>query len=401
MMTEKDFDKKIKELLDSYEEPLPQGIWEGIESGLNSAGSRRKFKLYTRMLSYPVAAAVLIGMFFILGRPSSDLEQVTDVSPIAVIEDTPEEILEEEITHDIKSISVVKRGSSRERVADNLSKQKESKPATDIVIALEIQEEKKIAQSEKEADQAIKEDEKVTPKSDYKPLSEQVGDYYAMLAYESDEKDELSYNVGILSNILVAKSHVGEQSSSPMYVSGLSMSNRDVIEPVSDVRHHIPVTLGIQAQVDLNEHFSVGIGLNYSFLAAEYNAKITNQPPVKVKQSCHYLGIPISIYYNILSGTHFTTYASIGGSIEKGIAENYRWREGETLKTRVDKMEDLQFSINAGIGLEYRISRMLGIFFDPSVTYYFKSSEYPRTIRVDQPLQMRFELGARFHFGGK
>ncbi len=52
--------------------------------------------------------------------------------------------------------------------------------------------------------------------------------------------------------------------------------------------------------------------------------------------------------------------------------------------------------MNGGLGAEFQVNRGAGIYFDPSIAYYFDNNQ-PLSIRSSQPLQFKFELGFRFH----
>ena len=50
--------------------------------------------------------------------------------------------------------------------------------------------------------------------------------------------------------------------------------------------------------------------------------------------------------------------------------------------------------VGGGIGFEFRLTDYLGLYFDPSVRYYFGKGQ-PVSIRTRQPLMMNFEVGLR------
>ena len=55
------------------------------------------------------------------------------------------------------------------------------------------------------------------------------------------------------------------------------------------------------------------------------------------------------------------------------------------------------FSVGAGLGVEFRLGRTLGLYLDPGVNYYFPGNQ-PRSIRTDKPLMLNFDAGLRFNF---
>jgi hypothetical protein len=50
------------------------------------------------------------------------------------------------------------------------------------------------------------------------------------------------------------------------------------------------------------------------------------------------------------------------------------------------------------VGVEFKFSPNVGIYFDPTIRYYFDCHQ-PRSLRTIQPLRMDFEAGLRFSLG--
>ena len=55
----------------------------------------------------------------------------------------------------------------------------------------------------------------------------------------------------------------------------------------------------------------------------------------------------------------------------------------------------MQYSVGAGIGVEFMLANHLGLYLDPGFRYYFDNGQ-PVSIRTQQPFMMNFELGFRF-----
>ena len=60
-------------------------------------------------------------------------------------------------------------------------------------------------------------------------------------------------------------------------------------------------------------------------------------------------------------------------------------------------MDGLQFSVDAGLGVEFLLSRRVGLYVDPGVSYYFPCNQ-PRSLRTEKPLLLNFDVGLRFNF---
>ena len=85
-------------------------------------------------------------------------------------------------------------------------------------------------------------------------------------------------------------------------------------------------------------------------------------------------------------------YAYAGGTAEKCISDKY-----SVLGTDIvhkEKIDGLQLSANAGIGVEFLLGKHVGVYIDPSLRYYFDNGQ-PKSIRTVQPLMLGFEMGIR------
>ena len=63
-------------------------------------------------------------------------------------------------------------------------------------------------------------------------------------------------------------------------------------------------------------------------------------------------------------------------------------------------MKGFQYSANMGFGMEYKFIPEIGLYLEPNIVYYF-NSDTPASIRTDQPLQIKAEVGFRFHLNSK
>jgi len=175
----------------------------------------------------------------------------------------------------------------------------------------------------------------------------------------------------------------------------LSLKETIPQQSMSDSRYAMPMAFGVQAQLPINNKLSLGAGLSYSLLVSQYqNVAYNNRQDVQ--QSLHYIGIPVNAYYSVMRNKQFNLYVAAGVAIDKAIAANYRIVENGAKRTENYPISGVQFSMSGGIGAEFMLSKELGLYFDPSIAYYFKGNQ-PENIRTVQQLQYKLELGMRFH----
>ena len=173
-----------------------------------------------------------------------------------------------------------------------------------------------------------------------------------------------------------------------------------ITETSTNTAYGIPVSVGAGVKIDFNEKWSLGIGANYSLLTRKFYGTYTNadngddikSTSSDIKNSQHYVGIPVNAYYNILNNKRVNLYTYAGGCVEKCVSDKYE--VGSTGIIHSEKAEGVQLSANVGIGVEFMIGEHLGIYVDPSVRYYFDNDQ-PKSLRTDQPFLFGAEMGLR------
>lgn len=206
-----------------------------------------------------------------------------------------------------------------------------------------------------------------------------------------------TYTLAVASNFISSSSAaISSQYLGYMSSGGLVANGIHSVEQISETQYALPLNFGVQAQVKLTSLLSVGLGLNYTLLKSKYEALI-NKRYYRIKQHLHYVGVPINLYFRLVDRSNFYFYANVGGSFEKGVSASYKMSSYDAVAYNIDgDMGGIQYSGNVGFGMEYKFIPQLGIYLEPNLVYYF-NSELPASIRTDQPLQVKAEIGFRFH----
>ena len=206
-----------------------------------------------------------------------------------------------------------------------------------------------------------------------------------------------TYTLAVASNFISSSSAaISSQYLGYMSSGGLVANGIHSVEQISETQYALPLNFGVQAQVKLTSLLSVGLGLNYTLLKSKYEA-LVNKRYYRIKQHLHYVGVPINLYFRLVDRSNFYFYANVGGSFEKGVSASYKMSSYDAVAYNIDgDMGGIQYSGNVGFGMEYKFIPQLGIYLEPNLVYYF-NSELPASIRTDQPLQVKAEIGFRFH----
>ena len=122
------------------------------------------------------------------------------------------------------------------------------------------------------------------------------------------------------------------------------------------------------------------------------SGKIVESIKSDIRNTQHYVGIPVNAYYNIVENKFVNFYAYAGGTVEKCVSDEYRVLSKDI--HHKESVKGVQASANLGIGVEFMLGNHLGIYVDPSARYYFNCNQ-PKSIRTAQPLMLGFEMGLR------
>lgn len=400
-MTESELDKRLKERLDTYTEAAPD-VWEGIAAGL----AARRRRVVFRRVSFAVAAAAacLVAGILIFRDPvpapqPAAPEQTAQAQPAPAVAPTPAvdvAPIAEQVAAFTQHQSVA---AARPRVNVRQTVPASPEPIAALETVTEPAEAQPAAPAA-EPQQAQEEQPAVQPAE-----TKQLGQEDLPAGYwDRPDPDEVrtrnahTSQISILSNLTaVASEKAMNGGVGPKHSSSQSGSNSSSIgiEPApGTAKFFTPLSLGLEFKARLANHFYIGSGLTYSYLVSQYDILVDKQLFEGAYNQLHYLGIPLTLSYNFIDTRYLGVYGSVGGAVEKCISQRYVYGSQHPH----EKVGGLQWSVAAGIGVEYWFVPRLGIYFDPSLVYFFDNSQ-PLSIRTQQPLQARFEVGFRVKLG--
>lgn len=200
----------------------------------------------------------------------------------------------------------------------------------------------------------------------------------------------------------VNNSVVGEISDASATYSQVLFNNMDK-ETYTDVKHHVPVTVGVSVKWNLNDKWALESGLNYTYLYSELRSGANSY--IEDKQKLHYVGIPLKVQRSIWNNSIFSLYASAGGMMEKCVSGTVEtvYVDGNTKKNQEREdldVKPLQFSVLASLGVQANFNKHLSLYLEPGMIYYFDDNTDILTIRKDKPFNFNLQLGLRFNING-
>ncbi|MDR1171368.1 MAG: hypothetical protein LBL24_02825 [Bacteroidales bacterium] len=186
----------------------------------------------------------------------------------------------------------------------------------------------------------------------------------------------------------------GNQYATDLSGSIRSFSNM-ARDDFSSISHHTPLSFGLTVRKSLGKHAGIESGLVYTYLSSRFK-----WDDYDVYQSLHYTGIPVNIVvYLWQAKPNWRIYLSGGFTVEKGLRAVYRQerRLGNEIRTTSVRtsIDGLQWSLNGGLGINYRFGSGLGIYFEPRAGYAFDCGQ-PINMRTEWPIFVGINMGLNY-----
>ena len=156
---------------------------------------------------------------------------------------------------------------------------------------------------------------------------------------------------------------------------------------------------------NITSQWAVGTGVRYTNLSRVFPGMfsgygIRTEEPTDIVNTQHWLGIPLNVYFNVVNLGRWRVYLMAGGEGEKLLDNHFLIHYNPNdINYHQEVTSPIQWSANAGLGVELRITPWMGLYLDPSIRYYFRTDQQPRSLRNIQPLRFDMEAGLRFSFG--
>lgn len=400
---DEELDLQIRSIMEEAQEPAPAGAWEAISSRLDAlqgaaagAGATRLGAAASRPVrrawywagaALAAAAAVALGIFFTgTSDNNSNLIDINSGSGLVA------ESLSDGIGAPIPESDMVREPILPEKTAVPAEKPADSRPQPAAEAAAQPGVE---AQPDDKAQPSVQEQHPVQAQSSAPAENAaEASDPFARMAYE-DSRRASSARRGV--SLLVKGGSTGNNAgASKLAMAAPGAYQQSGITETSKSSFGVPVIAGIGLRLHLNDVLSVGTGIDYSLLTRSFEGRYVEGLSVQngdFNHTLQYIGIPIDFFVKLVDKNDITLYSVVGTEAEKAVSNKYRLLGTDVVVG--DKVNGLQWSVGAGLGFEFNVSRRVGIFAEPSVKYYFNCDQ-PKNLRTDKPFQMVLRAGVRF-----
>ena len=217
------------------------------------------------------------------------------------------------------------------------------------------------------------------------------------ISNEAADKDGLNVNInrynknGIAENSAMVRSHTNR-----------ALINSNYADYKNETKHHQPLRGGISLRYRLTDRLALESGVTYTRMESE----ATEGSPVNyyyTTQTLHYIGIPANVLYTVWEPKSFEVYVIGGGMAEKNLKGKreitYTVSDQEISHTSQRFTEKpLQWSVNAGAGLQYNLNDAFGVYAEPGVSYYIDNKSKVDNYYKDKPWSFNLKIGLRYSF---
>lgn len=417
--------KDIRDKMSDYEVEVPQGLWSAIDSAV---GRRQQKMLWIRAGRYAAAAVVVavIGLGIYILQPDSTLVVHSESNPNtraqasannapAVTSDDADpgnnsaaEIRASEFEHTPYATLAEAKPVIVEGVEGTSSMQIKSDGESLNVHPVDSNESASEAftHSLPPISHEVKQDKTVTYNSRQRDRQQQQE------AYDSGRLAASIYTTaGTGGTSMQRYTSFGLMGIDPGDVNwkddpymGMLVTNKGHLAD-RRVRHRLPVHAGASIAYRINDRVSVETGVAYSYLSADIHEG-SDSYYFAGEQSLHYVGIPVGVRVRAMSWKNFDIYVGAGFEADKCVSGTLKKSYVINGQTRDDGHESisirpLQWSVNAGAGVQYNISSMVGIYAEPGLSYYFDNGSNIETIYSEKPLNFNLNIGLRVSFGSR
>lgn len=417
--------KDIRDKMSDYEAEVPQDLWSAIDSAV---GRRQQKKLWIRAGRYAAAAAVVaaIGLGIYILQPDSSLVVYSESNPNtraqasannapAVTSDDADpgnnsaaEIRASEFEHTPYTTLAEAKPVIVEGVEGTSSMQIKSDGESLNVLPVDSNESASEAftHSLPPISHEVKQDKTVTYNSRQRDRQQQQE------AYDSGRLAASLYTTaGTGGTSMQRYTSFGLMGIDPGDANwkddpymGMLVTNKGHLAD-RRVRHRLPVHAGASIAYRIDDRVSVETGVAYSYLSADIHEG-SDSYYFAGEQSLHYVGIPVGVRVRAMSWKNFDIYVGAGFEADKCVSGTLKKSYVINGQTRDDGHESisirpLQWSVNAGAGVQYNISSMVGIYAEPGLSYYFDNGSNIETIYSEKPLNFNLNIGLRVSFGSR
>ena len=416
--------QRLRDHLADIEAPVPDDLWEKIEARLPKEVASPTPKKEARIVplwARWAAAAVIVGGLVILWNVESGmwnenslLSSKSETTKKTSAEKTPALMKSKKSEESESSESIEQGVKAPTLLAEEIPMESEKKVEETPLVPVSSEEKPNEpilpVSSEEKSNESIQpissekkpNDSEKSPENVIRELNQKIAAYNqhrrgsaTINLYASNGFGNQSYRNGVLmSQELLSNydyyrnpdSHGTRVGNSPVY-----LANHEERQ-----NFYQPISFGLSVNIPISSKFSVSTGVVYTRLSSDFTS-IANSLVYERQQKLHYVGIPLTVLYNVWQWHGLNVYATAGGQADFNV-KAYMTTEGT--ETKLEK-DDWQWSVNAALGVQYNFIPQLGIYVEPGIKHYFNNGSHIQNYFKHRPTNFNLQIGLRLNMGKK
>ena len=416
--------QRLRDHLADIEAPVPDDLWEKIEARLPKEVASTTPKKEARIVplwARWAAAAVIVGGLVILWNVKSGmwnenslLSSKSETTKKTSAEKTPALMKSKKSEESESSESIEQGVKAPTLLAEEIPMESEKKVEETPLVPISSEEKPNEpilpVSSEEKSNESIQpissekkpNDSEKSPENVIRELNQKIAAYKQRRSgsatinlYASNGFGNQSYRNGVLmSQELLSNydyyrnpdSHGTRVGNSPVY-----LANHEERQ-----NFYQPISFGLSVNIPISSKFSVSTGVVYTRLSSDFTS-IANSLVYERQQKLHYVGIPLTVQYNVWQWHGLNVYATAGGQADFNV-KAYMTTEGT--ETKLEK-DNLQWSVNAALGVQYNFIPQLGIYVEPGIKHYFNNGSHIQNYFKHRPTNFNLQIGLRLNMGKK
>lgn len=430
-----DWKSQLRDRMEVYGEPEPDGLWESVASSLRQKGvmagsgvaesasssgnlSRDRGHLWWYVVPALAMAAVCVGLLL----PFSGGESQVTVVPGDMIS---ESVIADKVLEDVANVAPDKASVSTDEVSalNRVPASGEVSISDELPILDEVPVSDGMSSEEKasagdafggvlfDVDATVSPSQECTVVEQQKPKARRGQEFSSEEDFEDPFAEEMETSSGSKRSRLALGLHLGGVGSYSGGSSGsASMADAFVSSTVpfgtndgtpikldskgklpyngvlmgdtfrsveSEHRFYQPVSVGVEVSYDLGRRFFLGSGLSYTCLVSESSSG-SSESRGNLTQTVHLLGVPLKVGYKIIDNPLFELSVAGGGRVDKAIASKTVTRLAlngpEPVKSASSgTVFPLYWSLTASASAAYKLSSLVGLYLEPGLSWHFGS----------------------------
>lgn len=433
-MSNNDWTNKLRDQLADYQEPVGDDLWAGIEQSLAQKGifrgktdmpseaptSKASAKtVLLRRFSMAAAIAVLAvgGTYIYHLAQSDDASQMVATLPVPqgkykpVVDGIPSNLPSAQLATASSTSSSLSALHLMHQASLMDKKNEENLGCNDDAMAQVLEEKRQV--EEKKEDKV--EEAKVAVHKRQEPLMASASGSVTDECYQFPRRHQTS---GVSMNLYGENGLLAMNSSSaspllassgmddPVFMEQPPKMDEYMVENAlfasykeaayqEEIKHHQPISIGVQVGIGLTPRLRLTTGLVYTTTSSDFIGKVRGTVTTSTKQDLSYVGIPVSLSYDVWSKSRLHTYVTVGGEGAVNV-RNHTETDGQEIDAKRDRM---QWSSQAAVGVQYDVLPQVGIYVEPGAKYYFDNGSQIENVFKEKKLNFNFQFGLRWNLG--